>query len=349
MTKQNAKDSEVSISAMSIAYSVYRASQRKRYGNFFSDQEKKYWELIAVPAMKAFPDDMPSGKLLKGVVLQPRKAQTMFFHNNLLPRYDELFMVRKLMIRSKIDEAIANGAEQIIILGGGYDPRGLIVAENNPQVTVFELDRGFTRENKLKVVKDISGKEINEISEQLTRIDNNFVSLNCDLEQIPMDELLIKHGFDPKKQTIIIAEGVTTYLNEQSNRAFLTAVRRLMLHDKSDAFVGYIEKISCLEGMAKEAHQEHNEQFKFALPKKQVLLFINNFELKVTAKITPSDLLEKIDPQVTVTYREGAYPVEYYYLMSVTAEQHYINLDDVPKLSITVPDIQTKEPYNAHK
>lgn len=339
----NPKTELGNINAMSIGYAVYRSTLRKRHEEFYTEQEKDYWKQIAIPAMEDFPAEVETAQLLKKITssMTPR-AQSSFFNTKVAPSYDELFMVRKFMIRHMISNAIENGAEQIVILRGTYDPRGLITAENN-DVTVFELEKGITRKNKLKAIQNIPGKEINQISDEVTLVGENFISIECDFSTASMNELLINSGFDPKKQTFIVAEAATTYETEDTNRKILEGIRQLMQHEKSTSFVGYCEAIICPPGLAKQAHDEHKEKHEFALSQSALLPFVNLHCLSIDAKLCPSDLLKKFNAEASEIYRKGEFPKENYYLMPSSFTQQYNAFEQIPDLAIDLPDIKTKE------
>ena len=333
------------INAMSIGYATYRSTLRKRHEEFYTEQEKEYWKQIAVSAMEDFPTEVATAQQLKQITttMTPR-AQRSFFNNNIAPGYDEFFMVRKFMIRHMISEAIENGAEQIVILRGTYDPRGIITAENYVNdVKVFELEKGITRKNKLKAIQNIPGKEVNQHSDEIATVGENFISLECDFSTTSMNELLISNGFDPKKQTFIVAEAATTYEIESTNKKILEGIRQLMQHEKSMSFVGYCEAVICPPGLAKQAHNEHNEKHEFALSQSALLPFVNHYQLSITAKISPTELLQKFDAEAVKVYRQGKLPKENYYLMPNSSIQQYKEFEDIPDLAIDIPDIKTKE------
>ncbi|WP_160116790.1 hypothetical protein [Legionella sainthelensi] len=49
----------------------------------------------------------------------PYFIQQSFFNAGGVPGYDHIMMLRKLMIKDKIESAIKSGIGQIIFLGGG--------------------------------------------------------------------------------------------------------------------------------------------------------------------------------------------------------------------------------------
>ena len=85
----------------------------------------------------------------------PYSMQQRFFNYAVVPGYDNVLMLRKFMIRQKMEEAIKSGKKRFVILGGGYDINGLVMALKNSDIRVYEIDRGPTRECKLQGLKNI--------------------------------------------------------------------------------------------------------------------------------------------------------------------------------------------------
>lgn len=108
---------------------------------------------ISTSAVKDFPETN-TGKMLKHVTSSmTHKEQRKFFNTNITRDYDDIFILRKMLMRQEIEKAIENGATQVVILGGGYDIRALFSSEKYKHVTFYELDRGPTRTAKLNAIK----------------------------------------------------------------------------------------------------------------------------------------------------------------------------------------------------
>jgi methyltransferase (TIGR00027 family) len=105
-----------------------------------------------------------------------------------------------------VDAAIKNylpGVEQFVVLGGGYYTR-TVQLQHNPRIRCFEVDLPKTQQLKLKLLQqcgvDTSG---------VTFVTANFLTDDW------LDNL-IKAGFDPRKRTYFLWEGVTYYLSREA-------------------------------------------------------------------------------------------------------------------------------------
>ena len=128
------------------------------------------------------------------------------------------FIIRKLcpkgiydyvIPRTKIvDEiflnAISNNFDQILLLGAGFDTRGLRLVDENAPQSIFELDVTTTISDKLKQYKkrNIDPGKI------------KYVEIDFNTEQI--EDKLSEAGFKSNKKTLYILEGITMYLNEDA-------------------------------------------------------------------------------------------------------------------------------------
>lgn len=92
--------------------------------------------------------------------------------------------------------------------------------------------------------------KVEEVSAEVTRINDNFYMLNCDLNESSIQNLLLPNGFDPQEQSFLLAEGLTTYIDEASNIALLNTIHSLFEHEKSSALIGYVDKATTIDGVA---------------------------------------------------------------------------------------------------
>lgn len=265
-----------------------------------------------------------------------------------IPSYDELIMLRKLMVRHKIEEAIANNTTQIIILGGGYDIRALITAERHPGVTVYELDRGATRHNKLDCIKtipaDIMPNKINELSKQITQVNHNLFYLDCDLIETSIKEILIPCGFKPDQKCLIIAEELSMYLNKETNQQLLTTIHSLFQHDESELLISYIEKSGYFSSIAENAHKEHKEEYQLSLSLNEMMPFVKGCNLAIVAKKTPAYMLDDINKKDEADFfRNNRTPQEHYFSIKKPSLNNYEHLNDVPEMNIPIKKPEQKK------
>ena len=121
--------------------------------------------------------------------------------------------VRTRHIDAMFEESLASGANQVVILGAGLDSRPYRFGTRLAAARVFEVDFPPTQEYKKKRVKEVVG------------------SLPANVRYVPLDftkddlkTVLEAAGYDRRRKTIFIWEGVTFYIPEAAVDATLRFV-----------------------------------------------------------------------------------------------------------------------------
>lgn len=117
----------------------------------------------------------------------------------------EYHLVRTRHIDAILEENLADGLEQLVLLGAGYDSRPYRFREQLRDVKIFELDLRSTQERKKKCLK----KHFGTLPGHVT-----FVPVNFDRESI-LDRLT-ESGYDATRRTLFNWEGVCMFLEPQS-------------------------------------------------------------------------------------------------------------------------------------
>jgi methyltransferase (TIGR00027 family) len=126
------------------------------------------------------------------------------------------FLVRTRFIDDSLTEAVANGASQVVILGAGFDSRAYRFRQLlRRRVTVFELDFGPTQAFKKRRARAVLGPQ-----------PSNLVYVPIDFTRQQVGDVLQRAGYQPRRQTFFIWEGVTMYIPEETVRATLQFVAR---------------------------------------------------------------------------------------------------------------------------
>ncbi len=110
--------------------------------------------------------------------------------------------VRSTFVDAAIERYLP-GVDQFVELGAGYDTR-TVQLQHNRQIRCFEVDLPKTQQIKRKLLHEC-GVDTSGVT---------FVSANF-LADDWLDNL-VKDGFDPRKPTFFLWEGVTYYLSREA-------------------------------------------------------------------------------------------------------------------------------------
>ena len=147
----------------------------------------------------------------------------------LLPGQFESFGYRKAFFEKNVRSSIKNGAEQVLILGAGYDTIGYRLSAEFPTVKFFEIEEPATAMIKIEGLK------------KLTSAVNLFV-LPEDLGKKKLSEVLeADTNWNNNKKTIITAEGLLQYLSPESVSNLFNEYNKISGADSRIAFT-YIGK-----------------------------------------------------------------------------------------------------------
>ena len=145
-------------------------------------------------------------------------------------------VLRKRLIESLAEEAIAQGTRQVVVLGAGFDTVSLRLAERHPECRVLEVDHPATQRAKRSILEHTT---LPTEGCRFLPADLGREELHSVLEACP--------DHDPDRPTLFIIEGVTMYLQEPAIRKILEEVAR---HPRGSALLfTYMEefKPGCFE------------------------------------------------------------------------------------------------------
>lgn len=117
--------------------------------------------------------------------------------------YDEVIKNRKFAIKHfAFDFLSKNTKAQVVILAAGLDPLSVEIASYFPEAKIFDTDM-----DNMQIKKDLVN--------QTTDVDNvQFVTADITKSE-NFKNSLIQSGWEKNKNTLLIAEGITYYLNEE--------------------------------------------------------------------------------------------------------------------------------------
>jgi methyltransferase (TIGR00027 family) len=114
-----------------------------------------------------------------------------------------MMIIRTRFIEERLEQAIRDGASQVVILGAGFDTRAYRLVELLNAARVFEVDHPSTQEHKKRRVRE-AGIEV----------PSNLTYVAIDFRHDKLGDVLAAAGYAPNKKTFFIWEGVTMYLPE---------------------------------------------------------------------------------------------------------------------------------------
>lgn len=104
---------------------------------------------------------------------------------------------------------IRGGADQLVLLGAGFDTMSLRQAHT--AVTIFEVDAPATQAEKRPVAERLLPSPRA----------GHIIWVPCDLEQSTLRDRLLSSGFDPERPSVVVWLGVSMYLTSHAIDATL--------------------------------------------------------------------------------------------------------------------------------
>ncbi len=119
-------------------------------------------------------------------------------------------LVRTKFIDEHLQQAITDGATQVVILGAGWDTLAYRFQELLRDVKIFEVDRPALQEWKRR-----------RMEEELGTAPANLTYLQIDFNTQKLAGVMASSSYDPQQKTFFIWEGVTMCLPEDAVRETL--------------------------------------------------------------------------------------------------------------------------------
>ncbi len=119
------------------------------------------------------------------------------------PRTRSSGVVRTRLIDLMVEEAIDDGATQLVLLGAGFDSRAYRLPQARRAI-VFEVDHPSTQRAK-RARLNTSGTSVDTV---------RFVDVDFEVDDVA--RRLVEAGFDGRARSIVVWEGVVSYLSAQA-------------------------------------------------------------------------------------------------------------------------------------
>jgi methyltransferase (TIGR00027 family) len=208
-----------------------------------------------------------------------------------------LMLVRTRFIDERMERAVRGGATQVVILGAGFDTRAHRFTELLKDAAVMEIDYGATQEYKRR-----------RVDAALGGAPGNVVYAPIDLARESLGDVLRRTGFESRRKTYFICEGVSMYVPEEGMRETLRAIAAesapgsmLLLEYLNRGGLELLRKYP--QGMIKNAF-DWGEPFVFGVPDGQDREFFLDagLELGETLKIGSPESVKRYAMRQDGTY-----------------------------------------------
>jgi methyltransferase (TIGR00027 family) len=185
-----------------------------------------------------------------------------------------LMLVRTRFIDEKLQQAIAGGARQYVILGAGFDTRAYRFKDLLHGLKVFEVDSEATQAYKRKRAEAAIGLPPKNLT---------YVSIDFNRDQLL--ETLVRAGFDPAVKTFFTWEGVSMYVAEEGVRATLSTIAAaapgssLVMDYTTRGAIDFMHRFPEVGSLMKQLNA-WGEPWVFGMPDAQEREFFQSFGLE---------------------------------------------------------------------
>ncbi len=184
-------------------------------------------ETLAKPEKRVINDPYAS-RFVAGVGLIKLMGHklSVYLTQKFAPGFHEHLISRTRFVDDLIEDCAANGIEQYVILGAGYDTRAHRL--NLPaSLKIFEVDQ-----------PEVQARKRSKLPNEL----KNVTYVAVDFNHQSLTEQLLAAGFDQSKPTVFTLEGVSQYLSKGATASTISELAALTHHTKATLFLSYVDK-----------------------------------------------------------------------------------------------------------
>lgn len=146
------------------------------------------------------------------------------------PGFHEHLIARTRFIDDLIENSTADGIEQYVILGAGYDSRAHRL--NVPrELKIFEVDQ-----------PEVQHRKRSKLPENLPNAEN-VTYVGVDFNHQTLKEELLKAEFDQNKPTVFTLEGVSQYISKEAVHSTLNEIASLTQNTAAIFYISYVNKL----------------------------------------------------------------------------------------------------------
>lgn len=163
-----------------------------------------------------------------GIVKLMGHKFSVWVGEKIAPGFHEHLISRTRFIDDLIEKSAADGVEQYVILGAGYDTRAHRL-ELPATLKIFEVDQAEVQERKRsKLPQDVPNSE-------------NVTYVSVDFNTQSLSEQLLAAGFDTSKSTIFTLEGVSQYIPKEAVTSTLQELAGLTKKQDATFYISYVD------------------------------------------------------------------------------------------------------------
>jgi methyltransferase (TIGR00027 family) len=224
--------------------------------------------------------------------LHDRTARGWVLQNRIMPGAYEFMLARTAFFDRVVEQALQANIDQMIFLGAGYDSRPYRFTGLIRDTIIFELDMQPTQQHKQECLRQAGIP----ISSQI-----RFVPLDFNTD--PLAGKLAVAGFDSRKETVFVWEGVTYYLAPEAVDGMLTFVAENSPPGSSICFdYAAISQETLDEPNGKEIRshmrsQYANEPARFGIPAGWIESFLDGRGFEILEHLTAAEMGQSYLPQ----------------------------------------------------
>jgi methyltransferase (TIGR00027 family) len=188
-------------------------------------------ETLAKPDKRIINDPYADKFVLgAGIIKLMGHKLSVWLTQKFAPGFHEHLISRTRFIDDLIKKTSANGIEQYVILGAGYDLRAHRL-ELPPTLRIFEVDQPEVQDRKRsKLPKNVPN------SENVTYVSVNF-------NDQTLKNQLLNAGFDRRKSTVFTLEGVSQYITKEAVNSTLEDLAELTHNTSAVFYISYVDKL----------------------------------------------------------------------------------------------------------
>jgi len=197
-------------------------------------------------------------------------------------------IARTKYLDSIVESAVKDHFEQILIMGAGFDSRGIRLLKEESNITLFELDAPTTQQSKRKQYKK-------------RKIDSpSYIRyIPIDFNEESLENKLAESEFDSSKKTLFVLEGLTMYLDSESISETFSIIRQNSGHGSRLVFDYVYDSVIAQKDKLYGGEEAYNtvknagEEWTFGIKKEELDLFLAQFDFTLMEEMNPVKLQER--------------------------------------------------------